>query len=71
MSTLRTSADVQNISMNNPWVRLVPWPSVVLTVNSPGVRPSTIAAATIPPTICANATTAAADQAAYSTFVTS
>lgn len=47
---LSTRAAVVNISMNNPWVRLVSAPRETLTMSGPWVSPSRMAEATIAPT---------------------
>lgn len=57
MSTERVSPAVVNISMNNPCAREAPLPRTTPTRSGPGVSPSTSAAATMPPIICAKATT--------------
>lgn len=54
MSTTNVSSAVMNISMNTPWVMLVPSERVVLTTPmSPGNMDSTSAPAHIAATICA------------------
>lgn len=57
ISTLKVKAAMVNISIKSPRARLTPGASVADTIRGPGVRPSTIAAATIPPTICDAQTT--------------
>lgn len=51
MKIVNTSCTVRNISMNNPWARLVFPPKVVCTVNGPGSRAETTAAAHMAPSI--------------------
>lgn len=55
MKIVNTSSAVRNISMNSPWVIDVPPPRDTLTVKGPGNRHETMAAAVIPPRICATA----------------
>ena len=58
IKTDKVNAAVPNISSTSPRPLLTPGDSRLLTPKPPGVRPCTIPAATIPPSICANAVTA-------------
>jgi len=50
---VKISSAVRNISMKTPCTREVPPPRVVVTSRGTGRRASTMAAAVIPPSICA------------------
>lgn len=53
MKMVKTSKADRNISMNSPWMILVPPPSSVRTVKGPGRKVERIAAAVMPPRIWA------------------